>query len=189
MASTLAVTMRARYANPPGPRARFPGDTLMQFARRRLEFMVESAAKYGGDVLFFRVGNQRIYLFKHPDLIRDVLVTNQKNFTKSRALQRAKLLLGEGLLTSEGEFHLRQRRLAQPAFHRDRITGYARVMVEYAERTSSRWTNGRQLDMHEEMMKLTLAIVARTLFSADVEDEATEIGDALTDAFAGFNIA
>ena len=160
----------------------------MQFARRRLEFMVESARKYG-DVVFFKVGNERIYLFNHPDLIRDVLVTNQKNFTKSRALQRAKLLLGEGLLTSEGEFHLRQRRLAQPAFHRDRVNGYGRVMVEYAERTSSRWRDGQVLDVHDEMMKLTLAIVARTLFSADVENEATEIGDALTDAFAAFNIA
>jgi cytochrome P450 len=150
--------------------------------------MVESARKYG-DVVFFKVGNERIYLFNHPDLIRDVLVTNQKNFTKSRALQRAKLLLGEGLLTSEGEFHLRQRRLAQPAFHRDRVNGYGRVMAEYSERTSSRWHHNQQLDMHEEMMKLTLAIVARTLFSADVENEATEIGDALTDAFAAFNIA
>ena len=92
---------------PPGPRARFPGHTLIQFARRRLPFMVESAQKYG-DVVFFRVGNERIYLFNHPDLIRDVLVTNQKNFIKSRALVRAKRVLGEGLLTSEGDFHLRQ---------------------------------------------------------------------------------
>src|SRR3954468_13664001 len=183
----MATSQRLR-TEPPGPRALFPGHMLLQFARRRLPFMIESAERYG-DVVFFKVGNERVYLFNHPDLIKDVLVTNQKNFTKSRALQRAKLLLGEGLLTSEGEFHLRQRRLAQPAFHRDRISGYARVMVEYAERTSSRWTNGRQVDMHEEMMKLTLAIVARTLFSADVEDEATEIGDSLTDAFAGFNIA
>ena len=182
------TSTKALASDPPGPRPRFPGDTLVQFARRRLDFMVESAGKYG-DVVYFKVGNERIYLFNHPDLIRDVLVTNQKNFTKSRALQRAKLLLGEGLLTSEGEFHLRQRRLAQPAFHRDRVNGYGRVMVEYAERTASRWKNGQLLDMHDEMMKLTLAIVARTLFSADVENEATEIGDALTDAFAAFNIA
>src|ERR1700731_3434667 len=149
---------------PPGPRARFPGHTLIQFARRRLPFMVESASKYG-DVVFFKVGNERIYLFNHPDLIRDVLVTNQKNFIKSRALVRAKRVLGEGLLTSEGEFHLRQRRLAQPAFHRDRISGYGRSMVEYADRARARWTEGQSLDIHDEMMKLTLAIVAKTLFS------------------------
>ena len=160
---------------------------LVEFARRRLPFMVESAEKYG-DIVFFKVGNERIYLFNHPDLIRDVLVTNQKNFTKSRALVRAKRVLGEGLLTSEGEFHLRQRRLAQPAFHRDRILAYGRSMVDYADRTSSRWGNAQSLDVHEEMMRLTLAIVARTLFSADVENEASEIGEALTVTFEAFNI-
>jgi cytochrome P450 len=160
---------------------------LLEFARRRLPFMIESAKKYG-DIVFFKVGNERIYLFNHPDLIRDVLVTNQKNFIKSRALVRAKRVLGEGLLTSEGEFHLRQRRLAQPAFHRDRISAYGRSMVEYADRVRSRWTEGQSLDVHDEMMKLTLAIVAKTLFSADVENEAAEIGEALTTAFAAFNL-
>lgn len=172
---------------PPGPRARFPGHMLVEFARRRLPFMVESAKKYG-DIVFFKVGNERIYLFNHPDLIRDVLVTNQRNFIKSRALVRAKRVLGEGLLTSEGDFHLRQRRLAQPAFHRDRIAAYGRSMVDYAVRTSSRWVNAGPLDIHDEMMKLTLAIVAKTLFSADVEKEATEIGEALTTTFDAFNI-
>ena len=181
------ATSRLADVDPPGPRARFPGDTMLQFARRRLPFLVESARKYG-DIVLFRVGNERIYLFNHPDLIRDVLVTNQKNFTKSRALVRAKKVLGEGLLTSEGDFHLRQRRLAQPAFHRDRISGYARSMVEYAERARARWGPGESLDIHDEMMRLTLAIVARTLFSADVEREAGEIGEALTTAFAAFNI-
>jgi len=160
---------------------------LLEFARRRLPFMIESARKYG-DIVLFNVGNERVYLFNHPDLIRDVLVTNQKNFTKSRALMRAKRVLGEGLLTSEGEFHLRQRRLAQPAFHRDRIAAYGRSMVEYADRTRSRWADTQSLDAHDEMMKLTLAIVAKTLFSADVEKEAAEIGEALTTAFEAFNI-
>jgi cytochrome P450 len=160
---------------------------MFEFARRRLPFLVESAREYG-DIVFFKVGNERIYLFNHPDLIRDVLVTNQKNFIKSRALVRAKKVLGEGLLTSEGEFHLRQRRLAQPAFHRDRISAYGRSMVEYADRVRSRWTDGQTIDAHDEMMKLTLAIVAKTLFSADVENEAAEIGDALTTAFAAFNL-
>ena len=76
----------------------------------------------------------------HPDLVRDILVTNQSNFTKSRALQRARILLGEGLLTSEGEFHLRQRRLVQPAFHRDRLAAYAAVMSDCAVRVRDRWT-------------------------------------------------
>ena len=149
--------------------------------------MVESAEKYG-DIVFFKVGNERIYLVNHPDLIREVLVTNQKNFTKSRALVRAKKVLGEGLLTSEGDFHLRQRRLAQAAFHRSRIAKYAESMVACAQRTRSHWIGGQVLDVHDEMMKLTLAIVAQTLFSADVEGEAAEIGAALTTTFAAFNI-
>src|SRR5206468_11659967 len=130
---------------------------MWQFLRRRLPVLVESAQKYG-DIVLFKVGNERIYLFNHPDLIRDVLVTNQKNFTKSRALVRAKRVLGEGLLTSEGQFHLRQRRLVQPAFHRDRIAAYGKSMVEYAVRTRDRWKSGSIVDMHDEMMKLTLAI-------------------------------
>jgi cytochrome P450 len=174
--------------SPPGPRARFPGHMMLEFLRRRLPFMVESAEKYG-DVVLFKVGNERVHLFNHPDLIRDVLVTNQKNFVKSRALVRAKRLLGEGLLTNEGESHLRQRRLTQPAFHRDRVAAYGRSMVDYAVRISSRWVTAESLDMHDEMMKLTLAIVAKTLFSTDVEKEATEIGDALTVAFESFNVA
>jgi cytochrome P450 len=182
---TVVETQRA---DPPGPRAKYPGHMLVEFGRRRLPFMIESVEKYG-DIVLFKVGNERVYLFNDPDLIRDVLVTNQKNFTKSRALQRAKRLLGEGLLTSEGDFHFRQRHLAQPAFHRDRIAAYGRSMVEYALRTRDRWTSGSTIDLHDEMMKLTLAIVARTLFSTDVDDEATEIGEALTAAFAAFNIA
>jgi cytochrome P450 len=177
----------ASKAEAPGPRARFPGHMMWQFLRRRLPLMVESAQRYG-DIVLFKVGNERVYLFNHPDLVRDVLVTNQKNFTKSRALVRAKRVLGEGLLTSEGQFHLRQRRLVQPAFHRDRIAMYARSMVDYAVRASSRWTDGARIDMHHEMMKLTLAIVAKTLFSADVEGETNEIGEALTTTFAAFNI-
>ena len=98
---------------------------------------------------------------------------------KGLVLQRAKRLLGEGLLTSEGEFHRRQRRLAQPAFHRQRIASYAEAMVHYANRTSDRWHDGATLDISEEMMRLTLGIVGKTLFDADVESESGEVGEAM----------
>ncbi len=78
----------------------------------------------------------------HPDYVREILVTNQNNFIKSRGLQRAKVLLGEGLLTSEGQHHLRQRRLVQPAFHRERLAGYATAMSECAVRVRDRWEAG-----------------------------------------------
>ncbi len=167
---------------------RYPGQFIVEIARNPLGMMLSLHAQQG-DIAHWRVGRQDLYLFSHPDLIRDVLVTNQKNFHKSRGLERARRLLGNGLVTSEGEFHLRQRRLAQPAFHRDRIAAYGSTMSTYAARTSSRWGDGSTVDMHTEMMHLTLGIVARTLFDADVDDEAAEIGEALTQAFESFNFA
>src|SRR5579884_4487545 len=101
------------------------------------------------------------FLFTHPDHVREILVNQQANFTKSRILQRSKLLLGEGLLTSEGEHHLRQRRMSQPAFYRERIQSYAATMVDYAVRARDRWQAGSEIDVQAEMMRLTLSIVAR----------------------------
>jgi cytochrome P450 len=161
---------------------------MVEIARNPLAMMIAMNEAHG-DIAHWRIGPQHLFLFSHPDLIRDVLVTNGRNFHKSRGLERAKRLLGNGLLTSEGEFHLRQRRLAQPAFHKHRIASYAVTMSDYAARTSERWRDGQTLDMHTEMMRLTLGIVARTLFDADVENEAAEIGEALTRAFESFNFA
>lgn len=137
-------------------------------------------ARAYGDLCEFRLGPQRMFLVNNPDAIGDILVTYQRNFVKSRALQRLKILLGEGLLTSEGDFHLRQRRLVQPAFHPGRLAAYAAVMTDCAVQARERWAPGGTVDMSHEMMRVTLAIVARTLFSADVEAEAGEIGDSLT---------
>ena len=172
---------------PPGPRARWFGEHVLALKRNRLEFL-QRMARYG-DVSYVRIGPQPVFLFRHPGAIKDVLVTQHRNFIKGRGLQRAKRLLGEGLLTSEGAFHLRQRRLAQPAFHRQRIAGYADVMAAYAERAAARWHDGQETDIAEEMMRLTLAIAGKTLFDADVEDEAEEIGEALTAALEMFSLA
>src|SRR5262245_63048389 len=86
------------------------------------------------DISHLGAGSQQYFLVNHPEYIKDVLVTHQACFKKGRGLERAKAMLGNGLLTSEGELHHRQRRLAQPAFHRDRITRYSGIMVEYADR-------------------------------------------------------
>lgn len=141
------------------------------------------------DLCYFRLGNQDLYFVNHPDLIKEVLVTQQPNFRKSRILQRSKILLGEGLLTSEGEYHLRQRRLVQPAFHRDRLTGYAASMSQLVARTARSWTDGETRDMHQEMARMTLAIVARTLFSADVDAEADAIGESMSAVLGLFQLA
>jgi cytochrome P450 len=133
------------------------------------------------------MGPQQAYFINHPELVRDLLVVNADKFVKGRALQRAKTLLGNGLLTNEGEFHLRQRRMIQPAFHRSRIAEYARSMVEYCERVSESWSDGDVRDIDKEMMRLTLQIVAKTLFSADVSDEADQVGKAMTTLVEMFN--
>lgn len=173
---------------PPGPKPRFPGDLLIRSRRDFLGFVSSIAADYG-DIAGFSFAGSRFAMVNHPDLIRDVLVTNQRSFAKGQALERARMILGTGLLTSEGEFHLRQRRLAQPAFHRDRIASYATAMVALAARWRDRWSDGSTVDMHEEMMRLTLAVVSKTLFDADVDAESTEIGEAVTDIIESFSLA
>lgn len=184
----FGTSRRAGKEVPAGPIARYPFQFLVEVARNPLAMMIAMADDYG-NIAHYKIGPQHLFLFNHPDLIRDVLVTNQKNFHKSRGLERAKRLLGNGLLTSEGEFHLRQRRLAQPAFHRQRIATYAGTMTGFAGRTRSQWKDGATVDMHTEMMRLTLGIVAKTLFDADVDSEAAEIGNAMTAAFESFNYA
>jgi cytochrome P450 len=164
--------------NPPGPKGKPFAGNLLEFRRNPTAFLLNAALEYG-DVVLLKFGPQQIYLINDPDYIRDVLVTNNRNFIKSRGLQMAKRFLGEGLLTSEGDFHRRQRRLAQPAFHKQRINSYGHVMAEYAERARDRWHTGETVDIHHEMMRVTLGIVGKTLFDADVESEAKEIGEAL----------
>ena len=172
---------------PPGPKRRLFSGNFIAFRRDSLKFLQRLADEYG-DISNFRMGPQNVFFLNHPDHVKDVLVTHHQNFIKGRALQRTKRLLGEGLLTSEGEFHRRQRRLAQPAFHRQRVASYGAVMTDYAARTSERWQDGETLDISHEMMRLTLAIVGKTLFDADVESEAQEIGQALTDVMNLFDV-
>ena len=175
----------ARY--PPGPKWRMLGGQFFSFRRNPLEFLMQMARDYG-DISYFKLGPQHTFFLNHPDYIRDVLVTHHERFHKGRALQRAKRLLGEGLLTSEGAHHRRQRRLAQPAFHRQRMQGYGRSMVDYAARTSERWQDGLVEDISEEMMRLTLAIVGKTLFDTDVERDASEVGAAMNEMMELFNL-
>lgn len=170
-----------QYTYPPGPRPRFPGADLLKVLPPKdpLAFLSGVAREFG-DIAHYRAGRQHVVLLNDPELIRQVLVTDSPMFTKSRVMQRTKVLLGEGLLTSEGTFHRRQKRLVQPAFHRQRIEGYAARMVELAAQFRDRWRDNATLDIHREMMRLTLAIVARTLFSTQVEQEAADLGAAVT---------
>src|SRR6187200_1360241 len=152
---------------PPGPAGRIPRLLALTFIRDRITTLQRLTARYG-DVVMFNVGRQPFAVLNHPDYVRDVLVTHHRAFHKGVGLQRAKLLLGEGLLTSEDTQHQRHRRLLQPAFHRERVAGYGETMATYADRTSQRWRDGDSRDMLQEMSRLTLAIAGKTLFDADV---------------------
>jgi len=163
--------------HPPGPSPLAGLRTFYRLIRHPLEMFTE-AATYG-DVAFLPALWRRVYFINHPDYIRDMLVNSAHKFEKSPAIKSMKPVLGEGLLTSEREFHLRQRRLAQPAFHRERIAGYGRVMASLAANWRGRWHEGAAIELHSEMMGLTLAVVGKTLFDYDMTIDASHIASSL----------
>ena len=163
---------------PPGP-----GGSTFAFlfgGRQRdpLAFFTKIARDYG-DVSQLRLLNFRTLFINHPDDIEDVLVNKARKFEKGRVMKANMRLFGEGLLTSEGDFWLRQRRLAQPAFHRARVAAYGTTMVEYAERAMRGWKSGEVRDIHEDMMEITLQIVGKTLFNAELTRDAKEVGETM----------
>jgi cytochrome P450 len=168
----------SRKKFPPGPSEGLKRWSLGPLNDNPLEYFTKIASEYG-DIAGLRVLNFRSIFINHPDLIEEVLVTNARKYSKGRVLRANRHVFGEGLLTSEGDFWLRQRRLAQPAFHRARIASYAATMVEYTQRMLNGWRGGEERDAHQEMMRLTLQIVGKTLFDADVERDAQEVGKSL----------
>src|SRR5919199_233094 len=158
-------------AIPQGPRGGRLMGNMREFNSDSLGFVERCAREFGDVVLTRFLYVPALFLF-HPDHVEYILATGSKNFIKAASLRSPffQRLVGHGLVTSEGEFWRRQRRLAQPAFHRERVDAYARAMVELAERMLDGWRDGATLDAHEEMMLLTQAVVARTLFGGDVSN-------------------
>ncbi len=165
-------------ATPPSaPGLPFFGNSL-SYLRDPLGFL-RSMRERHGDIVRLAIGPIEMTLLSHPDLVEDVLVTQNRLWQKDRFLQVLRPVLGDGLLMSEGDFWRRQRRLAQPAFHRDRIAAYADIMVDHTSRLAGKWREGDVRDVHKDMMRLTLEIVAETLFGAQVGDHAEDVGEAL----------
>lgn len=173
--------MAQAILRPPGPKGRHFVDSPLLGGEGALVNLPRMASRYG-DVSFWQFLHVSTYFFAHPDQIESVLVTQHRSFTKGIGTRANPELFGNGLLTSEGEFWLRQRRLSQPAFHRTRIASYADVMVREAERRLDGWRDGEVLDIHREMMETTLAIATRTLFGVDLGPKMPVVADAL-DAF------
>jgi len=178
------AAVRGRAWGPPA----LPGGplgALRAWRRDPLGLLRRAAAL--GDVVRVPLPRFEAWLLNHPDHVHEVLVAGHRSFAKGPTMQAAKLVLGEGLLTSEGERHRRQRRLIQPIFHPDRVLRAAGTVVAHAERAAGRWRAGEVLDVHAEMARLALSVAAEALFAADVEaGEAEAIGRALTEQLAGF---
>jgi cytochrome P450 len=145
---------------------------------------ITRAAQTHGDLVQFRFGPLRAYVPVRPEYVQHILVDHHRNYSKrTRGYDALRLLLGNGLVTSEGEFWKRQRRIAQPAFHRQRIAGFADSMAELTQERADLWrahaASGKPLDIAREMTDLTLRIVSRTLLSAPIDDANASIGEAV----------
>ena len=181
------ATLASESKRVPGPSSWVPGASFLKFRRDPLKFFTDTQREFG-DIARFTFGPQQVYLVSHPDWIEDVLVTSAKKFHKGVALQRAKRLLGEGLLTAEGQAHLKQRRTIQPLFHRQQVQRFADSMVKHALRWRESIAPDSSIDVTTEMAALTLAIVGETLFSSNVQSEADEVRHGLEGAVQSFGV-
>ncbi|MFC6992447.1 cytochrome P450 [Haladaptatus sp. GCM10025707] len=167
-----------RDARPPGPTGLPVVGNSLQFGRDPLSYMTHAARAYG-DVVYLEFAGMPFYQLNHPDLVKYVLVENNQNYRKGDLFQYELRLLGQGLLNSEGAAWREQRHRLEPAFHPQRIAAFAEMMTGYTERFLEEWADEEVRDVHEDMMRLTLEIVADALFSVDIRRESTEIGEAL----------
>src|SRR5262245_24383518 len=155
--------------HPPGPKGLPLLGSMLEFNRDVLRYYIEWSRDYG-DIVALQLGAWPVVLLNNSDYAEYVLVRNHRNFIKFPLFFRhVRAIFGQGLLTSEGEFWHRQRRLAAPAFHAQRVAGYGHVMVHDTERMLAGWRAGDVRDVHTDMMALTLRLAAKTLFNAEVD--------------------
>jgi cytochrome P450 len=167
---------------PPGPKGTLIGGSLRDYKEQRLDFFVRVAREYG-DIATFRFGPRRMFLVNNPDLIEQVLLTDAKHYIKHFGARMYKPVLGNGLVTSEGDFWLRQRRLSQPAFLKNRVLSYAPVMNDLTRAMLAKWHPGQAVNIHEEFSSLTSAIALKTLFGLDDAGDREEFVASLRLAF------
>ncbi len=178
---------RREYHFPPGLRRNLLWFALRKFRSTNPIILFQDLAKTYGDIAHYKIGPHHIVFLNHPEYIREVLVVQNDNFVKERTVNRTKMLLGEGMITSEGAAHRAQRLTAQPAFHRQRIGEYAGIIVEEAVRIRDSWHAGEQRDIAIDMMHLTLNVVARTLFATDLREEVYELAAAINRIMGLYN--
>ena len=163
-----------------GPRGRLLTGNLHQFAESPLDFLTHAARDHG-PVVRLRFGRRRAVLLSDPALIEEVMVTRRASFIKSAPLQAQRRLFGNGLLTNEGDSWLRQRRLAQPAFHREKIAAYANVIVQQAAAFVDSLPLGGFAEIHDRLKSFTISVVSNSLFGGEVAHRTHALGAALED--------
>jgi cytochrome P450 len=174
----------AARSRPPGPPL---GPVATLRALRRDPIAVLEAAATCGDVSILRTPRAPTYVLNHPDLVWDVLVSDHRAFRKGPTIDAARRVLGDGLLTTEGDDHRRDRRLIQPMFQPSRLRAYLPAIERLADRAIDGWRDGQELDVHAEMSRLTLAIVVESLFGADLPaGDAVAVSDALTEVLGQY---
>jgi cytochrome P450 len=171
--------MPSFYHFPPGLKLNLPFYVFTKFRPADPIGLFQFLTRKYGDISHYKIGAKHIIFLNDPTYIREVLVVENDNFTKERTVRRTQMLLGEGMITAEGNSHRSQRQVAQPAFHRQRVASYADTIVEEALRTRDSWRDQQQLDVAQEMMHLTLRIVARTLFGTELGAEVKELAEAI----------
>ena len=167
---------------PPGPKGTLIGGNIGQVGPRRVDFFLDLARTYG-PLASFRVGRWRLFLASDPDLIQQVLITDAKHYIKHFGVRTFKPVLGNGLVTSEGDFWLRQRRLIQPAFLKARVLSYVPAMVELTNAILERWSPGKSVDVESEFSALTSAIALKTLFGLEAQGDRERLDGSLRLAF------
>jgi len=183
MATTLASppTDSQQYTFPSGPQPRPVVGSALDFNHNPLGFVTNLQRTYGKAATVEFLKGNRLVLFFTPAAVRYILTENPKNFLSGVFNSSLKQLLGDGLLTTDGDFHRQQRRLVQPAFHRKRIEQYANTMTQHTEDLVASWESGQIRDISVEMQKLTLRIVAKTLFDVDLKEDSTDLNKAFND--------
>ena len=188
LARVISANKKVKTAKrPPGPKGSPIMGVMSEFNRDQLGF-IERAQREYGDIVWMRFLYVPALFLYHPKDIEYVLTTNPRNFIKAMSLRSNFFhrLVGNGLLTSQGEEWKRARRLSQPAFHRERVASYANVMVDYTNRLTSNWREGETRDIHVDMMRLTLEIVVQCLFSTDVSHDVDNVGATLKELVKPF---
>src|SRR5437868_15104333 len=165
---------------PPGSEGLPIVGNILQFRRDQLAF-VRGVQRSFGDVATISLGKLPIVLFSRPEHVRYFLVDNARNFTNREFAWNLRRLLGDGLLTTDGDFHRQQRRLVQPAFHKKRVEGYSDTMVLFTQEMLDTWQAGAQLDMAQAMQRLTLRIILKSLFNIDSPTQVATLGHAFNE--------